>query len=250
MAEDKRLFYMELLLKRRKPSWYDCVSAQVIILYLSAIAYIDRRGSTMNSVTILYNIITCAMRRFCVIGFLLPIHVIYIYVWTRGGCSNRFSYNKNNNAQTAQFRYVLLSVCMCVCVPICASFTERQVGVYIHFCPLRSNMDTFSVLQILKRHISIMMHCEYIILYMILVNMKRHLCVLHTMLVLFMKIFLNFNFNSNTFNLNSNFMSYMHADFIIQNLNNNIIQCVNIVYRSDKLNNNDDSIHCGLYFGI
>lgn len=34
----------------------------------------DRRGSTMNSVIILYyNNIICAMRRFCLIGFLLPI---------------------------------------------------------------------------------------------------------------------------------------------------------------------------------
>lgn len=70
MAEDKRLFYMAFLLERRKPSWYDCV---LLYVYATADACCSINGagnnSTMNSVQ--HNMI-CAMRRFCLIGFLLP----------------------------------------------------------------------------------------------------------------------------------------------------------------------------------
>jgi len=69
--------------------------------------------------------------------------------------------------QTAKFRYVLPSVYVCVCVCVCMHI-YREIGIYTFVLFVTTwiyEVDEFSVLQILKRHISIVMHCEYIIIH-------------------------------------------------------------------------------------
>lgn len=113
----------------------------------------------MNSVTILcyyhYDnniVIRCAMRRFRLIGFLLP---IYYCVWTLGGGrSSRFSYNENtNNADRSRFRYLLANACVCVRV---RSEVRYTTNAFVLLFPTRMyEINELGVLKILERHISI-----------------------------------------------------------------------------------------------
>lgn len=69
----------------------------IALLYTYKIAYTaDRRSSTMNSV-LYYDNIICAMRRFCLIGFLLPMYNLYMF-GTGGVAQIGFRTTKYNNA--------------------------------------------------------------------------------------------------------------------------------------------------------